>query len=337
MLVDAPCTGLGSLRRRPEARWRRQPSDVGELTKLQRELLLTAIELTRPGGVVGYVVCSPHLSETVGLVADVVRRTGVTALDARESFPGHARPRRRAVRAAVATPPRHGRDVLRTAAEIDARATAVTSVTVAVISMGGTIAMAPSASGGIVPALGADDLVASVPGLAELDVKITTESLRSLPSPSLGFADLVALSARVRAEIAAGATGVVITHGTDTIEETAFFLDLTVPADAPVVVTGAMRHPHSAGPDGPANLYAAIRVALSPAARGLGTLVVMSDEIHGARFVRKSHTSSTGAFVSPGLRPARPGRRGRPADPGRGPHRPDAAGRTPASPTSGSG
>lgn len=174
---------------------------------------------------------------------------------------------------------------------------------VAVISMGGTIAMAPSASGGIVPSLGADDLVASVPGLAELDLKITTESLRSLPSPSLGFADLVALSERVRAVIAAGAGGVVITHGTDTIEETAFFLDLTVPGDAPVVVTGAMRHPHSAGPDGPANLYAAIRVAISPAARGLGALVVMSDEVHGARFVRKSHTSSTGAFVSPGFGP----------------------------------
>jgi 16S rRNA (cytosine967-C5)-methyltransferase len=88
ILVDAPCTGLGSLRRRPESRWRRQPSDVGELTKLQRELLLAAVDLARPGGVIGYVVCSPHLSETVGVVADVVRRTGVTALDARESFPG---------------------------------------------------------------------------------------------------------------------------------------------------------------------------------------------------------------------------------------------------------
>lgn len=174
---------------------------------------------------------------------------------------------------------------------------------VAVISMGGTIAMAPSVSGGIVPALGAEDLVASVPGLAELDVTITTESLRALPSPSLGFADLVALSERVQHEIAEGARGVVITHGTDTIEETAFFLDLTVPADAPVVVTGAMRHPHSAGPDGPANLYAAIRVAHSEAARGLGALVVMSDEVHGARFVRKNHTSSTGAFVSPGFGP----------------------------------
>ncbi|HEY0452507.1 asparaginase [Actinophytocola sp.] len=179
----------------------------------------------------------------------------------------------------------------------------MTSRRVAVIGMGGTIAMAPSASGGIVPSLDADDLVASMPWLANLDAKLTTTTLRSLPSPSLGFADLLALSDLVRAELAGGADGVVITHGTDTIEETAFFLDLTVPDDAPVVVTGAMRHPEAAGADGPANLYAAIGVALAPAARGLGTLVVMSDEVHGARFVRKSHTSSTGAFVSPGFGP----------------------------------
>jgi 16S rRNA (cytosine967-C5)-methyltransferase len=88
VLVDAPCTGLGALRRRPEARWRRQPSDVGELTKLQKELLLSAMELVRPGGVVAYVVCSPHLAETVGVVSDVVRKTGAVALDAREYFPG---------------------------------------------------------------------------------------------------------------------------------------------------------------------------------------------------------------------------------------------------------
>ncbi|MFC7343789.1 RsmB/NOP family class I SAM-dependent RNA methyltransferase [Saccharopolyspora griseoalba] len=87
VLVDAPCTGLGALRRRPEARWRRGPEDVGDLTRLQRELLTSAIGLTRPGGVVAYVVCSPHLPETEGVVADVVRRTGVTQLDAREHFP----------------------------------------------------------------------------------------------------------------------------------------------------------------------------------------------------------------------------------------------------------
>ncbi len=87
VLVDAPCTGLGALRRRPEARWRRTPADVGELAKLQRELLMAALRLVRPGGVVAYVVCSPHLSETTGLVTDVLRRTPAEVMDAREFFP----------------------------------------------------------------------------------------------------------------------------------------------------------------------------------------------------------------------------------------------------------
>ena len=86
VLVDAPCTGLGALRRRPEARWRRQPSDVPQLGKLQRELLASAIRLTRPGGVVLYATCSPHLAETVGVVADALRRQPVTALDTRPLF-----------------------------------------------------------------------------------------------------------------------------------------------------------------------------------------------------------------------------------------------------------
>jgi len=86
VLVDAPCTGLGALRRRPEARWRRTPSDVPALAKLQRELLAAAIALTRPGGVVLYATCSPHLAETVGVVSDALRRQPVTALDARPLF-----------------------------------------------------------------------------------------------------------------------------------------------------------------------------------------------------------------------------------------------------------
>jgi 16S rRNA (cytosine967-C5)-methyltransferase len=88
VLVDVPCTGLGALRRRPEARWRRQPADVPALTRLQRELLASAIKLTRPGGVVLYATCSPHLSETVGVVADALRRHPVTATDTRPLFEG---------------------------------------------------------------------------------------------------------------------------------------------------------------------------------------------------------------------------------------------------------
>lgn len=86
VLVDAPCTGLGALRRRPEARWRRRPADIPASTALQRELLGAAVALTRPGGVVLYATCSPHLAETVGVVADALRRHPVRALDARPLF-----------------------------------------------------------------------------------------------------------------------------------------------------------------------------------------------------------------------------------------------------------
>lgn len=85
VLLDAPCTGLGALRRRPEARWRRTPADVPALAKLQRELLAAATALVRPGGVVLYATCSPHLAETAGVVTDALRR-GLTALDTRELF-----------------------------------------------------------------------------------------------------------------------------------------------------------------------------------------------------------------------------------------------------------
>jgi len=96
VLVDAPCTGLGALRRRPEARWRRRPEDVAELTRLQRELLAAALRHVRPGGVVAYVTCSPHLAETVGVVAAVTGRRGkqpasegiaVEQIDARPYLP----------------------------------------------------------------------------------------------------------------------------------------------------------------------------------------------------------------------------------------------------------
>ena len=85
VLVDAPCTGLGALRRRPEARWRRRPSDLAALGQLQRELLTAALDATMPGGVVAYATCSPHLAETLFVVGDVVkRRTDVEQLAARD-------------------------------------------------------------------------------------------------------------------------------------------------------------------------------------------------------------------------------------------------------------
>jgi 16S rRNA (cytosine967-C5)-methyltransferase len=93
VLVDAPCTGLGSLRRRPESRWRRQPSDLPPLTRLQRDLLTAAIRAVRPGGVVAYVTCSPHVVETRVSVAETIRRlppsgaSTVELIDARPCLP----------------------------------------------------------------------------------------------------------------------------------------------------------------------------------------------------------------------------------------------------------
>ncbi|MFD2032589.1 asparaginase [Ancylobacter dichloromethanicus] len=166
-----------------------------------------------------------------------------------------------------------------------------------VLSLGGTITMTQSAAGGIAPTLGAAELVAAVPGLAEL-AEIEARSPFRVGSASLTLENIVAVAAEIRAGFAQGADGAVVIQGTDTIEETAFALDLLVRDARPVVVVGAMRGPQQAGADGPANLLAAAIVATSAAARGLGTLVVMNDEVHAARFVRKAHTALTSAFVS---------------------------------------
>jgi L-asparaginase len=98
--------------------------------------------------------------------------------------------------------------------------------------------------------------------------------------------------------------GYVITHGTDTMEETAFFLDLTVGGCAPVIITGAMRQANSVGADGPANLRNAIRVAAAPITRGRGTMVLMNDEIFAGRDVAKTNTSRMNAFTAPDVGPA---------------------------------
>jgi L-asparaginase len=171
---------------------------------------------------------------------------------------------------------------------------------VAVFSLGGTIAStnSPGSSGaGVAPRLGAAELVTAVPQL-QAAAQVETVAFRQCPSGDLTLPDLAALAEEITARFADGVSGVVVTQGTDTIEETSFALDLLVDSSRPVVVTGAMRNPTLAGADGPANLLAAVQVAASPRAEGLGTLVVLNDEIHAARFVRKTHTSSPSTFRS---------------------------------------
>lgn len=157
--------------------------------------------------------------------------------------------------------------------------------------------MTAGPGGGMSPTLGAAELVAAVPGLADV-AEIEARSPMKVGSASLTPENIVAVADEIRAGFAAGVDGAIVIQGTDTIEETAFLLDVLVPGERPVVVVGAMRGPQQAGADGPANLLAAALVAASEAARGLGTLVVLNDEIHAARFVRKAHTALTSAFVS---------------------------------------
>ena len=170
-----------------------------------------------------------------------------------------------------------------------------------ILALGGTIASWPAGDRLAQPELTAEDLAALL-GAQEI-ARLEVETLVQVPSGDLRFATIAAVAERVREVIAAGAAGVVVTQGTDTLEETAFQLDLLLDVPAPVVVTGALRNPALPGADGPANLLAAIRVAAAPAAAGLGVLVVMNDEIHAARFVRKTHTHRPSAFASPGAGP----------------------------------
>jgi L-asparaginase len=147
-----------------------------------------------------------------------------------------------------------------------------------------------------------DELVRSVPELtAVADVRAAQVMQR--PSTAITFAQLVELRDEISRRVEDGAAGVVVTQGTDTIEETAFALDLLWPGDAPIVITGAMRSPSLPGADGPANLLAAVQLAASLEARGLGALIVFNDEIHAARFVAKTHTSSLSAFRSRAVGP----------------------------------
>lgn len=172
---------------------------------------------------------------------------------------------------------------------------------IAVGALGGTICMTTdnaNTDAGALPRLTAQQLVAAVPGLNGV-AEIHAETLLRLPSPSLSIADVLESLAWAEGRIDAGADGVVLTQGTDTLEETAFLLDLLWTRPQPLVVTGAMRTPSAAGADGPANILAAVACAAHGASRNRGVLVVMNDTIHEARWVRKGNTMSVETFVSP--------------------------------------
>jgi L-asparaginase len=165
-----------------------------------------------------------------------------------------------------------------------------------VLGAGGTIAMS-AAGQGVKVALDAAALLAAIPELAG-QADLDSQTVASLPSAHLMPEDQLRIC-RVARDAARRGIGVVVTHGTDTLEETAMLCDVMHDAEAPIVFTGAIRAASAAGADGPANLVDAISVARSEEARGMGVLVVFGGEIHHARCARKTDTTSLTAFSSP--------------------------------------
>src|SRR3954464_8993017 len=155
--------------------------------------------------------------------------------------------------------------------------------------------------GGAVPMLKGDDFMALLP---RGGVDLAFEEFTNLPSSHLIPTQVLELGQRVEAALSSpDVNGVVVTHGTDTLEETAYLLDLTTNSPKPLVVTGAMRTATMSGYDGMLNLAAAIRVAAAEEAHGLGALVVFNDFIFSAAEVQKTHSQQLNAFDSPGSGP----------------------------------
>ena len=149
----------------------------------------------------------------------------------------------------------------------------------------------------------------SVNPLMELDpgfnekVNLITEDFFNLPSPHITLEHMLQLKTRINQAYTEEIDGVVITHGTDTLEETAYFLDITLPNKIPVVLTGAMRSSNEIGSDGLYNFLNAVATACSKEAAAMGVLVVMNDEIHAARYVMKTHTTNVATFRTPTFGP----------------------------------
>jgi len=172
---------------------------------------------------------------------------------------------------------------------------------VLVVGMGGTIAMQHGIQG-LAPALSAAEIVAA--SLASDGIDLEAVDLCNVSSVDLNLSDIARLADLLRAGAARGVIGGLVLHGTDTLEESAFALDLLLGPDGPpVVMTGAMRSPALLSADGPANVAAALQVLLAMPGRSRGVLVVLNDEAHHAWTVQKTSTGSVAAFASPGFGP----------------------------------
>ena len=173
---------------------------------------------------------------------------------------------------------------------------------ITILATGGTIAGAAASStqaGYTSGAVTIDAMMAAVPGIKDL-ATVKGEQISNVGSQDMSFDIMLTLAKRINTLLASGdVDGIVVTHGTDTMEETAYFLNLTVKSDKPVVMVGSMRPSTAVSADGPLNLYNAVGVAVDPNAKGRGVLVVMNDWIHAAHSLTKTSTTAIQTFMSP--------------------------------------
>ena len=173
---------------------------------------------------------------------------------------------------------------------------------IVILATGGTIAGAAATGTQAAYTSGAvtiDAMIAAVPGVKDM-ATIKGEQISNIGSQDMSLEIMLKLAKRINELMnRSDVDGIVITHGTDTMEETAFFLNLVVKGDKPVVIVGSMRPSTAVSADGPLNLYNAIGVAIDPNARGRGVLVVMNDWIHAAHSLTKTSTTAIQTFMSP--------------------------------------
>ncbi|WP_150539709.1 asparaginase [Actinobacillus vicugnae] len=171
-----------------------------------------------------------------------------------------------------------------------------------ILHTGGTISMSEGEDGKVSPSE-KNPLLSALERLNH-PAQLSQESVLNVPSPHITLQHWLLLKTRIEKAVnEENYDGIVITHGTDTLEETAYFLDLALEVNVPVAITGAMRSSNELGSDGLINLQSAILVALCPESQGKGVLVVMNDEIHNAKFVTKTHTTNVATFQTPTFGP----------------------------------